>query len=90
MKRVRIIISGEVIGVGFRFFIKEYARDLGITGIVKNMDDNKVEAIFEGEEKNIEELISKCKAGPDSAKVSDIVIKEEKFRNEFRDFEIIN
>lgn len=87
MKRVRILISGNVTGIFFRRFVKENADKLGLKGFVRNFDD-KVEAVLEGEEENIDKLILLCKKGPAGAKVKDIQIKDEEFKNEFEDFEI--
>ena len=85
MKRIHIIISGNVTGVFFRDFIKINAIKLKLKGFVKNIDE-KVEAIFEGE--NIKKMIELCKKGPKGSKVTDIKIKEEQFKNEFKDFKV--
>lgn len=89
MKRIHILISGEVTGVFFRAFIKRNAISLKINGFVRNTKDNKVEAILEGLDKNIEKLIELCKKGPEGSEVVDIKIKEETFKNEFKDFEVV-
>ena len=70
--RVRVLISGDVQGVGFRFFTKGHADDLNLTGWVQNLNgpdetDNKtlVEAVFQGTPENVEEMLKKCKEGSD-------------------------
>lgn len=88
MKRVRIIISGRVTGVFFRAFIEENANNLDIKGSVRNTEDGRVEAVFEGEEESINELIEMCKRGPNNAKVVDLTIEEEEYTGEFKDFKI--
>ena len=88
MKRVHIVISGKVQGVFFRSFIKYHAVLLKLKGYVKNTFDGKVEAVFEGLEDNIKKMLELCKKGPESSKVININIKEETFKNEFKDFEV--
>lgn len=87
MKRVHIIISGKVIGVYFRRFIRVNAEKLNIYGFVKNIDD-KVEAIFEGEDKNVDKLVQLCKKGSIGSEIEDVLVKEEDYKNEFKDFEV--
>jgi len=89
MKRVRVIISGEVQGIYFRANIKENAVMLDLTGFVRNLPDGSVEAVFEGEETDIEEVIEFCKEGPRRAKVLDVDVEEQEFEDEFEDFEIM-
>ena len=86
--RAHAIISGEVQGVGFRFHTRIKARNLGLRGWVKNLDSGKVEAVFEGEEDKVNEIIEWCKKGPDSAMVSNVNVDFEKCTDEFNDFDI--
>lgn len=58
LKRNKIIISGRVQGVFFRRFIFENAVNLGLKGYVKNRNNEKVEAVFEGEETDLKKLSS--------------------------------
>jgi acylphosphatase len=89
MKRVRIKIFGKVQGVGFRFFIYKNAKNLGLRGWVRNLADGTVEALFEGEDEKVKEILELCKIGPPLAKVKRIEVEKEKFKNEFQDFEIL-
>mgnify|MGYP001571793441 FL=1 len=75
MKRIHIIIDGRVQGVGFRYSLYIKALQLGIKGWVKNKDDNKVEAVFEGEQDKINNIIEFCKKGPFLTNISNIKIK---------------
>ncbi|MAG50841.1 acylphosphatase [archaeon] len=88
MKRVHIFISGIVQGVFFRSNIKEKANKLNLKGFVKNLPNGKVEAIFEGKEENINEILKFCKKGPSGANIKDVEIKEGKVNNEFNSFEV--
>jgi len=89
MRRVRILISGNVIGVSFRYFIKEKALELGLTGYVRNSEDKKVEAIFEGNPEKINKIIHHCRQGPKGSKVTDVKIIEEQPKSSFKSFNII-
>ena len=66
MKRVRVIVSGRVQGVFFRAATRMAATNLNLTGWVRNMDDDRVEAVFEGEDSDMEKMIAWCKKGPPS------------------------
>ena len=87
MKRVHILIYGEVISVFFRKFVKDNADKLNVKGFVRN-NEKEVECVFEGENKAVEELIKLCKKGPIESRVTDIKIEEKKYINEFKCFEI--
>jgi len=88
MKRVKIIISGMVHGVAFRASVRNQATLLEVKGYVKNLDSGEVEAVFEGEDQNVDEIIKYCKKGPMMATVERFRIEEEKYENEFKEFEI--
>ena len=86
MKRVHVWIHGEVIMVGFRYFIRNKSLLLGLNGWIRNIDD-KVEAVFEGPEDKIKKILEYCKKGPIVSKVDKIDVKYEKPEN-LRGFEI--
>lgn len=75
MKQAHIFIEGRVQGVGFRYFTKTNARELGVDGWVKNLPDGRVEAVIEGEREAVEELVDRCRKGPRSARVSDLQVE---------------
>ncbi|HLB60429.1 MAG TPA: acylphosphatase [Patescibacteria group bacterium] len=77
MKRVHIYIFGRVQGVFFRASCKETADRLGIAGWVRNLPDGRVEAVFEGTEKEIEKVIEWCYSGS-PGKVETVEKTEEK------------
>ena len=84
----KVLIKGRVQAVFFRVSIKERANNLGIKGWVKNLHNGDVEAIFEGDPGQVDELVEYCKVGPRTAKVSYVDVKEEKYVDEFDVFEI--
>jgi acylphosphatase len=65
-------ISGFVQGVGFRFFVREEALRLGLKGWVRNMPDGRVEAVAEGPQAALDELIHSCRRGPRGSEVDDV------------------
>ena len=89
MKTARVFISGFVQGVGFRYFVKKNAQDLGLTGWVRNTPDGRVEAIFQGRKEDIEKLISLCRKGPFLSEVKNVEVKWEEAGDKFESFEII-
>ena len=85
--RAHAIISGDVQGVGFRFHTRIKARNLGLRGFVRNLDSGEVEAIFEGEEDKVKEIIDWCRRGPNSSLVKDVKVDFEEYTGEFESFE---
>ena len=88
MKRISAKIHGIVQHVGFRNFVRKNAEKLGLTGWVKNNFDGCVEALFEGEENAVSEIIEKCKKGPLLSIVDRVEVREEEPRKEFDEFHI--
>lgn len=86
--RAHVWISGRVQGVFFRSETQEKARKHGVKGWVRNLPDGRVEAVFEGEENAVNELIEFCKRGPPGAVVTDVKVVMENFTGEFKDFVI--
>lgn len=86
MKQAHVYISGFVQGVGFRAYVRSKARKIGITGWVRNLSDDRVEVVMQGDREKIEQLIQLCKRGPFFANVSDIVIDWEEQTVEFSEF----
>ncbi|MEK6862276.1 MAG: acylphosphatase [Nanoarchaeota archaeon] len=86
-RRIHIFIYGKVLGVFFRSFIRDNATALSLKGTVRNLEDC-VEAVFEGSSDQINRMIELCRKGPKFAKVSDIRIIEEDFKNEYKEFSI--
>jgi len=86
--RAHVFVSGIVQGVFFRSETIHEAKKRGVKGWVRNLPDGRVEAVFEGEENNVRELIEFCRLGPPGARVTHIDVKWENYTGEFRDFEI--
>jgi acylphosphatase len=90
MARVRahLFISGRVQGVFFRACTREEAEKRNLTGWVKNLCDGRVEAVFEGDEKVVQSMISWCHNGPPQAVVSGVSVEVEEPGGEYTRFEI--
>ena len=86
--RAHVFVSGRAQGVFFRSETRYEARLRGVKGWVRNLPDGRVEAVFEGEEGAVKELIEFCRRGPPGAKVTKIDVKWEDYTGEFKDFEI--
>jgi acylphosphatase len=89
MKRVTCIISGDVVGVGYRAWALRQAQSLRLTGWVKNREDDAVEIVAEGNEQELKQLIHMCKHGPDVAWVSGADITWTRATREFIDFAVV-
>lgn len=87
-KRAHVFVSGRVQGVFFRGTTRDEARKREVTGWVKNRRDGRVEAVFEGEEDDVKEMIDFCHEGSRAARVKDVEVEWEEHQNEFSNFEI--
>ncbi|MBK8816022.1 MAG: acylphosphatase [Methylococcaceae bacterium] len=77
MKRhVKIWVSGRVQGVFFRQSTKNKARELGVFGKVKNLEDGRVEIIVQAEDTQLQPFLDWCRKGPITARVDHIDIIE--------------
>jgi len=68
----RLRITGHVHNVGFRDWMVAQARALGLNGWVRNRADGSVEALIDGPEPAVEEMLRACRQGPRSAVVESI------------------
>lgn len=80
--RAHVYVSGKVQGVYFRATTRDEARDRGVDGWVRNLDDGRVEAVFEGPDQAVEELIEFCHEGSSAARVDGVEVTEEKPQGE--------
>jgi acylphosphatase len=70
-------VSGRVQGVYFRQATAEQAERLELAGWVRNLDDGRVEALFEGEEEAVRELATWLQQGPEQAEVATLELYEQ-------------
>ena len=84
----RLVISGRVQGVGFRWFTQEAAQREGVTGWVRNLPDGRVEAFVEGEAEAVERVDRALRRGPGGARIKDVYVDIEEPSGSFKDFSI--
>lgn len=87
-ERAHILVKGLVQGVFYRYNTMTVAKNLGLTGWVRNLRDGSVEIVCEGEKEKIDSLIKWCWKGPEGARVDDVIVRREEFKGEFQTFEI--
>lgn len=71
-----VVVSGRVQGVFFRDSCRSEAEAAGVRGWVRNCGDGAVEAVFEGEPRAVERMLSWARHGPPHAQVTDVVVED--------------
>ena len=87
--RAHVIIKGKVQGVYFRQNFRVVAKRHKINGWVRNLKDGRVEAVLEGDERQVSEVIEWCHAGPSEARVDDVSVQHEPYTGEFTSFKVL-
>ena len=85
---LRAVVYGLVQGVFFRAFVSRRARELGLTGYVRNLPERMVEVQAEGERDKLEKLIISLQAGPPGARVEKVITVWSKYSGDYRDFNV--
>lgn len=96
MKQVHIYIKGDVIGVGFRAWTKIQAKIIGVNGWVRNVyihpdkfgPGGGVEAVIQGEDSKVEEMIACIKEGPPVSRVDDVELYWQTIKEVIEGFEL--
>src|SRR5690606_35140648 len=73
--RITVIVSGHVQGVGYPAFVRQQARDLGVTGYAENLADRRVEGVAEGHHADLVLLLVRMATGPAHAEVADVLVE---------------
>jgi acylphosphatase len=84
-----VYISGYVQGVAYRYSAIRMAKRLGLTGWVRNLPDGRVEALIEGEETHVRQMVAWCQEGPPSAVVSKVTEEYQPYTGKFRSFDVV-
>ncbi len=85
-KRVHIWVKGRVQGVGFRAHVEYHAARIGVTGWVRNVGYDTVEAVAEGVSAQVEQFIQMVKQGPRMSRVDESRVEFEAATGEFDGF----
>ena len=86
--RLEAIVRGRVQGVGFRYHVSHRARQMGVTGYVRNLWDGSVEVVAEGDKTRVDQFLSYLQVGPRSAWVREVVTDWRAASGEFHSFEV--
>ena len=84
--RAHVWVTGRVQAVGFRAYVESIARQAGVTGWVRNVGYDTVEAVAEGERAKVEQFIELMKQGPSASRVDESKVEWENVTGEFREF----
>ena len=87
-ERAHAIITGIVQGVFFRMETQRAAEKHGVAGWVRNKRDGSVEAVFEGDPKDVESVLNWCREGPARAVVHDVVVEWHEYTGEYGGFDV--
>jgi acylphosphatase len=66
-QRATVYVHGDVQGVGFRFWVRAQARDLGLAGYARNLPDGRVEVVAQGNAEAVERLVALMEENPSTA-----------------------
>jgi acylphosphatase len=75
--QAHVFVSGRVQGVYYRANTRDQARELGVDGWVRNLDDGRVEAVFAGPPEAVESMVEWCHTGSPAAEVEDVAVEYE-------------
>ena len=85
-RRFKAEITGDVQGVGFRFFAERQARKLGLDGYVRNRYDGAVEVEAEGTATALEQFLEDLRHGPRAARVQEVAVSWNVYRGDLGPF----
>lgn len=88
MKCMHVFISGRVQGVAFRHYTVKKAQSLNLQGWVRNLDDGRVEVVFEGDDNPVDAMLAWCRRGPSLALVTHMEVTEEPYSGRYAEFRI--
>lgn len=87
-RRVHLLVTGRVQGVGFRANAQQMARSLGLTGWIRNLQSEKVEIVAEGSPEAIDQMTRWTDVGPLMARVESVEVRYYPPTGEFSDFSV--
>lgn len=88
IKTYKVLLSGRVQGVGFRYFTESVAGKYSVKGYVKNTPERKVEILCQGEEEEVLTFIDEVGKGPAFSVITGILKQEVTDNKVYNTFEI--
>jgi acylphosphatase len=86
---LKINIKGSVYGVFYNQFVKDNADKFNLRGYLRNMEDNNIEIIVEGDEEDINNFFNIIKKGPKYSQVGNVETQIKKWSGDFKEFKIL-
>ena len=86
--RAHVFVTGRVQGVFFRSETRYEARKHHVVGWIRNLPDDRLEGVFEGEQEDVKKLVEFCRRGPPAAQVKETVVSYEPCSGVLTSFEI--
>jgi len=86
--RLQALLRGRVQGVGFRYFVRQQAEELGLVGWVRNLRDGRVELVAEGRRELLQQLAEALRRGPPGAQVDEAILDWVEASGEFSQFSV--
>ena len=86
--RTRVLVHGKVQGINYRAECRREALRRGLSGWVRNLPDGAVQAVFEGEDAEVDSMVEWCRRGPASARVGNVEVSREAADGAERGFEL--
>lgn len=83
---VRLLVTGKVQGVYFRFNMQQVAMKNSVVGWVRNLPDGNVEALLEGNKEDVNQVVRWSKIGPENARVDEVEMDYGQYTGEYKDF----
>jgi acylphosphatase len=83
---VRLLVTGKVQGVYFRFNMQQVAMKNSVVGWVRNLPDGNVEALLEGNKEDVNQVVRWSKIGPENARVDEVKMDYGQYTGEYKDF----
>ncbi|MCG8619350.1 MAG: acylphosphatase [Desulfobacterales bacterium] len=88
LSAVLVTVTGRVQGVFFRAETRNAAVSLGLTGYVRNMPEGTVQAVFQGTDAQLEQMLAWCRKGAPLSKVDRVDSRTISYQPEMTDFQI--
>ena len=82
----RVLISGRVQGVGFRYFVTSKAEEFPVNGFVRNLDTGTVEIEVEGDKEEITKFLGEIRLGPRHSTIGDFQLEWKPYKMNYDHF----